>query len=635
MSGNTGGPWGSGGSNNSGGGGKRPGGGGRGPGDEGPQIPEIDELMKKGQEHLRVLMGGRGGTGGPRRPGGGGPALNRSSIMVGALALVALWAWGSFYRVNPEEQSVELFLGECRGNCIGQPGLNFAPWPLVSYEKLAVTREQTEDIGVGRSSSDAGLMLTGDENIVDIDFQVVWNIRQADQFLFNLREPEQTIRAVSESAMREIIAQSELSPILNRDRGPIADRLKDLIQSTLDGYDSGMNVVRVNFDKADPPREVTAVYQDASTVRIAWVADPSSPPQYRLYRGSSPASMELTGTFNGVVGATDPTLEAGKEYIYAVTALDPAKDPQESPRVYSRPLRPHETPEVVNIRYVNEGQLRIVVSQDMGSVLPSPQRFLLNGTREPESVALLDQRTLLLSFGALEDGRYGLDVRGLRDAEGIPFADRSHGPFDVVNPVLNECYVERVEYRPPRSFDVWFNQPVDPVTAAVPGNYEFQPVGFAQSAAVDPADARHVTLEIAEGNAIGALGREYVLKVRNVLCSSGAMIGDGPGSTAGVILNRQTLDDVFVYPNPLKPEHAQDFITFANLTPRATIRIYTLSGIFIAEVVEDDGNGGVEWDLRDEHGRLVPSGVYVYRAAGTNSAGEEVDPVLAKFAIIR
>ncbi|MDT8324401.1 MAG: FG-GAP-like repeat-containing protein, partial [Bacteroidota bacterium] len=385
----------------------------------------------------------------------------------------------------------------------------------------------------------------------------------------------------------------------------------------------------------DPPREVTATYQDASTVRIAWVAAPSHPPQYRLYRGSSPGTMELMGSFNGVTGATDPSLEAGKEYLYAVTAVDPAKDPQESPRVFSRVLRPHATPTVDSIRYVDEGQLRLEVSQDMGSVLPSPQRFLLNGSREAESVALLDQRALLLSFGSLADGRYGLEIRGLRDAEGIPFVDGGHGPFDVVNPVLNECYIARVDYRPPRSFDVWFNQEVDPATAAVADNYEFQPVGFAQSAEIDVSDARHVTLQIGEGNAIGALGREYVLKVRNVRCASGAVIGDGPGSTAGVILNRQSLDDVFVYPNPLKPEHAQQFITFANLTPRATIRIYTLSGLFVAEVAEDDGNGGVEWDLRDEHGRLVPSGVYVYRAAGSNSAGEEVDPVLAKFAIIR
>jgi membrane protease subunit HflK len=261
MSGNTGGPWGSGGSNNSGGGDKRPGGGGRGPGDEGPQIPEIDELMKKGQEQLRVLMGGRGGTGGPRRPGGGsGPALNRSSIFLGIVVVIALWLFASLYRVQNYEQSVELFFGEF--HALRDEGLNFAPWPFITKEIVEVTRERTEDIGVARSGSDAGLMLTGDENIVDIDFQVVWNISQADKFLFNLREPEQTIRAVSESAMREIIAQSQLAPILNRDRGIIADRLKDLIQSTLDSYDSGMNVVRVNFNRADPPGEVIDSFRE-------------------------------------------------------------------------------------------------------------------------------------------------------------------------------------------------------------------------------------------------------------------------------------------------------------------------------------------------------------------------------------
>jgi membrane protease subunit HflK len=106
------------------------------------------------------------------------------------------------------------------------------------------------------------LMLTGDENIVDIDFQVVWNITDPSKYLFNLANPPQTIGAVSESAMREIIAQSELAPILNRDRGSIADRLKDLIQSTLDSYNSGVNIVRVNFDKADPPMSVIDAFRD-------------------------------------------------------------------------------------------------------------------------------------------------------------------------------------------------------------------------------------------------------------------------------------------------------------------------------------------------------------------------------------
>lgn len=265
MAGNSGGPWGGGGSSGGGGGNKGDngnGGGGRKP--EEPQIPEIDELVKKGQEQLRVLMGGRGGSGGGRGgrggPGGGAPMFTKGTLGLAAVAAAVLWGFASFYTVKPEEQSVELFLGEYLAT--GQPGLNFAPWPLVSREILPVTREQTEDIGVGGRGSDAGLMLTGDENIVDIDFQVVWNINDPAQFLFNLRDARPTIRAVSESAMREIIAQSELAPILNRDRGAIASRLQELIQFTLDDYGSGINIIRVNFDKADPPASVIAAFRD-------------------------------------------------------------------------------------------------------------------------------------------------------------------------------------------------------------------------------------------------------------------------------------------------------------------------------------------------------------------------------------
>ncbi|MGH1330804.1 MAG: FtsH protease activity modulator HflK [Paracoccaceae bacterium] len=272
MASNNGGPWG-GGRNNGGGGDNNGGGddrgnqgGNRGPsrGNQPPQIPEIDEIMKKGRDQMRVLMGGRGGGNSGRPGGGGGDAPQMSPKMMvfgGAAVAVAVWAFASFYTVKPEEQSVELFLGEFHQ--LGNPGLNFAPWPIVTYEKVFVTGERTEDIGVATtSSSQAGLMLTTDENIVDIDFQVVWNISDPAKFLFNLRDPQSTIRAVSESAMREIIAASELAPILNRDRGLIANNAQTLIQTTLDSYDSGMNVVRVNLDKADPPREVIDAFRE-------------------------------------------------------------------------------------------------------------------------------------------------------------------------------------------------------------------------------------------------------------------------------------------------------------------------------------------------------------------------------------
>ena len=262
MAGNNGGPWGGGG--NRGGGdddGRRP--GGRRPGGDGPQIPEIDEIVRKGQEQLRVLMGGRGGrgTGGPGGGGGGdGFRMTRGTLGIAALAAVGLWALTSFYTVRPEEQSVELFLGEFYA--VGNPGLNFAPWPLVTAEVIPVTRENTEDIGVpvgGRGET--GLMLTTDANIVDIDFQVVWNINDPAKYIFNIRDPELTVRAVSEAVMREIIAETELAPILNRDRGIIADRALASIQEALDEYESGINIVRINLDRADPPAEVIDAFR--------------------------------------------------------------------------------------------------------------------------------------------------------------------------------------------------------------------------------------------------------------------------------------------------------------------------------------------------------------------------------------
>ncbi|MEQ8902926.1 MAG: FtsH protease activity modulator HflK [Roseovarius sp.] len=262
MAGNSGGPWGGGG--NSGGGGDDRGpnkGGGRRPPEGGSQLPEIDDLVRKGQDQLRVLMGGRGGgSNGTGGGGGEGPQFGKGTIGLAALGAVALWVFASVYTVKPEEQSVELFLGEYYKT--GNPGLNFAPWPVVTYEIVNVTSERTEDIGERQTRGNEGLMLTTDANIVDINFQVVWNIADPAKLLFNIRDPQLTVQAVSESVMREIIAASNLAPILNRDRGIIADTAMEDIQATMDDYESGIRIVRVNLDKADPPREVIDAFRE-------------------------------------------------------------------------------------------------------------------------------------------------------------------------------------------------------------------------------------------------------------------------------------------------------------------------------------------------------------------------------------
>ena len=312
MAGNSGGPWGGNGSGNN-----RPTGnndddrGNRRPSGQSGQVPpEVEEMLRAGQERFRVLMGGgNGGSGGSGGQGSGGPESIRGMLGLGALLAIGLWAFSSFYTVKPEEKSVELFLGEF--SSVGNPGLNFAPWPLVTYEVLPVTREQTESIGIGGRGSDAGLMLTGDENIVDIDFEVVWNINDPSKYLFNLRDPQQTIRAVAESAMREIIAQSELAPILNRDRGVIAVRLQELIQSTLDSYESGINIVRVNFDRADPPEQVIDAFREVQAAeqerdRLEKQADAYANRVLAQARGEAAQALETAEAYRAQVvnGAT-------------------------------------------------------------------------------------------------------------------------------------------------------------------------------------------------------------------------------------------------------------------------------------------------------------------------------------------
>jgi len=334
MAGNSGGPWGGGGGSGGGGnrgnngsggpgGPRRPGGGG---GDQ--QIPEIDEIVRKGQEQLRVLMGGRGGNNNRQGGGGGGgePINTRFLWGFGAIAILIAWLLASFYTVQPGQQAVVLLLG--RENNVQDPGPQLAPWPIFTAEVLDTERERIESIGVNRSGvSDTGLMLTTDENIVDIDFEVVWRISSPTDYLFNLAEPEETIRAVADSAMREIIAQSQLAPILNRDRQLIGEQAQTLIQSTLDSYESGIFVVRVNLDRADPPAEVIDAFREVQAAeqerdRLERTADAYSNRVTAGARGEAAQVLEQAEAYrarvvNEAIGEASRFLAVLEEYQVA------------------------------------------------------------------------------------------------------------------------------------------------------------------------------------------------------------------------------------------------------------------------------------------------------------------------------
>ena len=256
QGGGGGGPWGS--------GGKGP--WGSGPQSSGPKPPDLEEMLRRGQDRLRrVLPGGN--------MGGKGFALL-------ALAAIALWGFSGFFRVEPDELGVVLRFGKEVREV--QPGLNYhLPYPIETALTPKALRINKIDIGMREINAGRGgaserevpeesLMLTGDENIVDVNFSVFWKVKPTGvgQYLFNIQHPAGTVKAVAESAMREVIGRSDIQPILTGARQVTETAVQDLMQKTLDNYGAGIVITQVQLQKVDPPKQVIDAFRDVQAARI-------------------------------------------------------------------------------------------------------------------------------------------------------------------------------------------------------------------------------------------------------------------------------------------------------------------------------------------------------------------------------
>ncbi len=243
-----------------------PPGGGNGDGfRRGPTPPDIDEIIKNIQDKIKKFFPGGGASGG-------------KPIVFGLVILLIIWTLSGLYRVLPDEQGVVLRFGKFVKTT--QPGLNYhLPFPIEGVLTPKVTKVNRMDIGF-RSERDSGfgssgvadvpeesLMLTGDENIVNIDFSVFWVIKDAGHFLFKIQDPATTVKAAAETAMREVIAKSKLQSILTEGRSKIENETQDIAQSLLDEYESGIQITQVQTQKADPPDQVIDAFRDVQAAR--------------------------------------------------------------------------------------------------------------------------------------------------------------------------------------------------------------------------------------------------------------------------------------------------------------------------------------------------------------------------------
>jgi len=257
----SGGPWGSG-PRGPWGSGQQPGGPGRNGG--GNQPPDLEDLIRRGQDKLKNVL-----------PGSGNFGARGGLILL--FAAIVIWLLSGFYRVNTDEQGIVLRFGKFVQTT--QPGLNYhLPYPIETALTPRVTFENKIDIGfrtqedfrrgtVTRDVMEESLILTGDENIVDVDFSVFWIINNAGRYLFNLQNPEATIKAVAESSMREVVGRAQIQPILTGARAATEQEVLKLMQKILDGYQAGVTVTRVQMQKVDPPQQVIDAFRDVQAAR--------------------------------------------------------------------------------------------------------------------------------------------------------------------------------------------------------------------------------------------------------------------------------------------------------------------------------------------------------------------------------
>jgi membrane protease subunit HflK len=246
--------------------------GNRGGGKDGP--PDLDELWRRFNQRLNGLFGGKGRSGGGQEdgdPGGKRPGIPGNMHLPGGIGLIVgivlvVWLASGFYIVDAGERGVVLRFGKYIETT--EPGPRWhLPYPLESVEVVNIEQVRTVEVGyrnnVKSKVLSESLMLTDDENIIDLQFTVQYTLKDPEDYLFMNRSPDDAVRGAAETAVREVVGKSKMDFVLYEGRAEVADQATRLMQAILDRYKTGINISKVNMQNAQPPEQVQAAFDDA------------------------------------------------------------------------------------------------------------------------------------------------------------------------------------------------------------------------------------------------------------------------------------------------------------------------------------------------------------------------------------
>ncbi|MEJ2507214.1 MAG: fibronectin type III domain-containing protein, partial [Ignavibacteriaceae bacterium] len=364
---------------------------------------------------------------------------------------------------------------------------------------------------------------------------------------------------------------------------------------------------------ANTPFNVIGYSIDSNSVSLTWNGNVN---QYYIFRGKNIKGLDSIATSN-TNSYNDSGLKNNTYYYYSIRAYDAAKPNSESDLTPPIKVFVHNPGRILSVKASGENSIAVIFSEKMSNTIENLESFTLNNSEYPNSISPASQYSYLITFkNAIPLGTNLLSVKNLKDLYGSPVPD-STLQFNMDSTIaIKKFFISSFNIESPYSIKIIFNKEVDESSALNTENYFFSPDNKVTSISVDDNDPKVIYLNLKGQKPVGSIGKEYVLRIKNVRSSSSSgniEINSGAGSYIVLTGFAKDLSDVYVYPNPVKIVDANSKITFANLPNSVKITIWTINGTKCSEVKENDGNGGVDFNLRNFDGELLSSGIYIYR----------------------
>lgn len=387
-----------------------------------------------------------------------------------------------------------------------------------------------------------------------------------------------------------------------------------------------------NSFKTPTPYNLDVFSINSNSVVLSWI---SNAVRYLIYRGENINDLVLIDSVNTNY-YIDNNVSNETNYYYAIQAYDNTKPEPYSALSKIVSVFVHEPARMIEISVNSPRNLIVKFSDRIKTTIENLQSFEVLNYGYPNSISPADQYSYILSFVEdLPEGNNNLIVKNLRDFYNSPVSTDTLNFLVHYDISQEEFYITNSQILNPYRISLTFNLPVDESSASNKDNYSFSPTNQINSLTVQD---NNVILDLTGNKPIGSIGKEYVLRLSNIRSSNSTgniLIKSGAGSYVVLTGTASDLSDVYIYPNPVRIGEGTNILTFANLTKRVKINILSLTGSPIKEIIGTTDNGGIEYDLTDENGDKIPSGVYIYRIVSLDDTQNETQEIFGKFAVIR